>query len=440
MAAQEPAVAKLDTAVADGGLAQCLEQCNVHADIRKLIADEGFESLTDFYRGFHGRHWETDIQDFHKKVTDPDLKEKRVSVARLKAAWVAAKEVCDFRAPKEDPKQSKSDKVEDWEAPLDEADYEEMDASFRKAYEVVIDTQLWPCDALQCRIFREFRKWAATVPEIGKMRSLLSDKAGKREEKHPFGPNVNITYSAIPDYVPHNVVEYYWGLRVNAVAWAKAGCYDVDSVEKPGVKVRMMPFDKSIDYADRALRIALATGLPPNEQLAWLERKDRTTRALMASYIRQKWPAQEALKQALAETNTDWTVVKNREVVGVHESMVAMDLGMQVQHRSGSAAASSAGAGAIAPWSRHRDDKGKGKGKGKDGKKGGSKQVISKIGQQASQSAKHGKFCGKFNSKAGCKSNEWYCSQKGRHRCAFIVSEDGRTCDATDHGFTGHRR
>ena len=83
-----------------------------------------------------------------------------------------------------------------------------------------------------------------------------------------------------------NTVDYYWGLRTLMNAWAKAGNFYVDSADKPGTRVKMMPADVALDYADRGLRVVLASGLPYHEQLAWWEKKDRSTRGVMAGYVR----------------------------------------------------------------------------------------------------------------------------------------------------------
>ena len=46
----------------------------------------------------------------------------------------------------------------------------------------------------------------------------------------------------------------------------------------------MMPLDVALNYADRALRIIINTGLSTNELLPWLAQKDRTPRAARAGW------------------------------------------------------------------------------------------------------------------------------------------------------------
>ena len=46
--------------------------------------------------------------------------------------------------------------------------------------------------------------------------------------------------------------------------------------------------------------------------------------------MRQRWPAQEALEKALADTNTDWTVIRGLEIKGIHTAMEQADQGLEL--------------------------------------------------------------------------------------------------------------
>ena len=456
MAAQAavPSWKKVDTNASDGGLASCLEACRVFPQIKDLIQTEGLESLADFVRGFHARHWESEVPTFHDKVTDPDVKGKRVSIARLKDAWTTANEALKNlnAVPPPGSATSRLD-PNDMERPLDDQDKTEMDKDFDTAYGIVVENHLFPCCSLQAQVWREFRRWDSTVLEIGKLKSMLMEKGSKSKESKELFPDVEVSYTKNPDYVAHNVVDYYWGLRTLAVAWAKAGNYMVDSKVTVGLRIKMMPLDSAINYADRALRVTLNTGLPSGEQLAWLERKDRTTRALMGGYIRQQWPAQEALSRALAESNTDWTVVKGREIVGVHESMLIADPGLEAQGTRSRGPSPDRRAKQLRdlPWMRNKDKPGKsGGGSGKGGKDGkgakggngkGKDSVISKVGKLASVCRDRTKICGAYNARKGCSAkSDRDCPQRGWHICGYITDENGRICSSTNHGYSDHRQ
>ena len=63
--------------------------------------------------------------------------------------------------------------------------------------------------------------------------------------------------------------------------------------------------------------------------------KDRITRGAVAGLVRQRWPAQEALEKALADTNTDWTVIRGLEVKGIHTAMEQADQGLELGEGAG---------------------------------------------------------------------------------------------------------
>ena len=96
-----------------------------------------------------------------------------------------------------------------------------------------------------------------------------------------------------------------------------------------------MLWDTALNYADRGLRIVTSNGIAPRDQLQWWERKDRISRGAIAGLVRQRWPAQEALGKALADTNTDWTVVKGAEVKGIHTAMEVADQGLELGKGAG---------------------------------------------------------------------------------------------------------
>ena len=130
--------------------------------------------------------------------------------------------------------------------------------------------------------------------------------------------------------VPKHVVEYYFGLRTSMNAWGRCGNYLVDSKSKKGIHVLMMPWDTALNYADRGLIIFTRSGIAPSEQLQWWERKDGITRGAVAGLVRQRWPAQESIEKAFADTNTDWTVIRGLEIKSIHTAMEQADQGLEL--------------------------------------------------------------------------------------------------------------
>ena len=133
------------------------------------------------------------------------------------------------------------------------------------------------------------------------------DQAPQNSERTQLGEHTTVISELPNAFVPKHVVEHYFGLRTLKNAWGTT----------PGLVLTMMPWDTALNYADRGLRLVTSSGIAPGDhQLQWWERKDRITRGAVAGLVRQHWPAQEALKKALADTNTDWTVVKGAGVKG----------------------------------------------------------------------------------------------------------------------------
>ena len=102
------------------------------------------------------------------------------------------------------------------------------------------------------------------------------------------------------------------------------------------------------------------------------------------------------------------------------------------------------------PWmrgaKRQRQPSPRGKGGSKSGGKGSSKDkdkggmLKSKIGHLASKTKGGNKLCGSFSSRRGCRSSESNCPQWASHACGYILSDDGKVCNARDHGFSDHGR
>lgn len=78
----------------------------------------------------------------------------------------------------------------------------------------------------------------------------------------------------------------------------------------------MMPHAIALNYADSRLRIVASSQLPSSEQLPWMCEKDFITRSIMRNYINERWPAGEALVQALIDSAADWSLVKSGENEG----------------------------------------------------------------------------------------------------------------------------
>ena len=305
------------------------------------------------------------------------------------------------------------------------------------------------------RIYKEMRKWQMSVVKVEKWKSVLLDSTPDAVVETRVGARSKLVEGVITEFRPRNLIDYYWGLRTLVNAWGLSGNYEVDSKEKPGQKVLMMPLDEALDYADRGLRLASRAAGNPNEQLAWWARKDLLTRTLMANLVRERHPAGEALREALRASAGDWSIVCNSELIGQHDSLLE-------------------GAGQNAPtdelWMAHNDNvdrwrddysvggsnSGRGKSSGRSKKKGGfagrqaesgkvkqqkgkaEGERRSKVGSVATTTRAGDRLCGAFNSSRGGDPRK--CKQRGGHKCGYILNENGTVCMRTDHGATSHDR
>ena len=331
MAAQVPLWQQIITSTDDGGLKSIFDLANVHADIlQEITSGEGIKTLCEFVSSREERNYEKRLTWWIDRNV-PSCKGRRVDGSRLKLAWKAG-----FDRTQNDDNLTKNGgssatKKEDWE---DELHSGEKRRRWRRSSRTCT-TSWWtnpvfPCDPLTNHIWREFRRWHMSVTTMSQMKSLLYDQTPKTSERTQLGEHTTVVNELPNAFVPKHVVEYYFGLRTLMNVWGRCGTYLVDSKTKPGTHVLMMPWDTALNYADRGLRIVTSSGIAPSDQLQWWERKDRITRGAVAGLVRQRWPPQEALEKALADTNTDWTVIKGAEVKGVHTAMEVADQGLEL--------------------------------------------------------------------------------------------------------------
>ena len=455
--------ANVDTKAQDGGWDQLCTIAKVHPMHKKALEDIGIEALVDFVNLYSTN--DTDSEYYKKRLGEvyedsrvKDSPDRRIQLSRLITAYEWAVLVKKESESKPNAVKSSEPVIThaesmDWELPLLVEEQKEMTEDWKKYGGFTISHRLYPAERLKNRMFREFRKWCMSVTVVSNMKTQALDNAPLIKHQTAIGPDVSIVQTSQRGYIPRDVVGYYWGLRVLMGAWGQAGNYLVDSVLKPGTKVKMMPLSEALDYADRFLQVVLSSSIPEEEQLAWGEQKDRLTRSIMASLVREdggKYPASEALVLALARTATDWATVGGKQVLGVHQNIEEMDTGAEC----GMAYATAANAvplGTPTPYiesfvDRVRQSKkkggkgqgqgkgrGKGKGKGKDDK--GKKEV--KLGSMTPQ-LNGKKYCGNFNFK-GCRHQEKDCPSYGLHQCAYRVSA-GSVCGSRKHGFSGHGR
>ena len=238
--------------------------------------------------------------------------------------------------------------------------------------------------------------------------------------------------------MPKHVVEYYFGLRTLMNAWTDGEI----SKSKPGTHVLMIPWDTALNYADRGLRIVTSSGIAQSDQLQWWERKDRITIGAIAGLVRQRWPAQEALEKALANTNTDRTVVRGStrpwnkltRVWSWEKVLVAAKVGFVI--RSGVVDFLSTQTEAVDlsffPTTMTREP-----GTAKSNKR--PKMTNLRRGNDALETRHLSHLRARNSVVLSILLKVVLSPQKAVHRCNIITSTDERVCFATDHGAHQHR-
>ena len=432
MSVQTPHWQQFVTSAEDGGLKSIFELANVHADIFQVITGgEGIMTLREFVSSWEVRNYEHRLARWIDRNV-PSCKGRRVEGSRLKLAWKAGFDRIqnDDNPTRNGGSLAQKRKIGRMSCLLVR---EKLEEAFNNMYHVVLDNPVFPCDPLTNRIWREFRRWQMSVTTTSQMKSLLYDQAPKTSERTQLGEHTTVISELPNAFVAKHVVEYYFGLRTLMNAWGRCGNYLVDSKSKPGTHVLMMPWDTALNYADRGLRIVTSSGIAQSEQLQWWERKDRITRGAIAGLVRQRWPAQEALEKALADTNTDWTVVRGVQGLELGKGAGRGKCGFRDQKWRGRfpTHADRSRAPVLLP---NNNDKRAWNSQVEHMAQSDNPQKRQRRIGTFTPSGK--KLCGAVNSAKGC-PDERYCPQKALHRCNIITSTDGRVCFASGRG---HRK
>ena len=190
----------------------------------------------------------------------------------------------------------------------------------------------------------------------------------------------------------NSVIQYYWGLRILAYAYAFAGVEEVPSHRNAATMAVNAPLDVNIDYADEALRTATRPGTDSNRALSWLEELDVKTRGAMVNLMRLGWPQGEALLEAKKELQLDW-------YNGPPKYQQAEREGTKRQRTQAQ------NPGVPPP----------------------PKPDTTTV-----------KYCQDFNAKSGCHFKQRRCPHKKKHLCSFR-RPDGSVCGSPQHGKANHR-
>ena len=272
-----------------------------------LIAEKSMESVSDFYGYFTSKGYEEEIDLLLQ--TNDTFKDKQIITSRLRAAWRAADHLEKERKAE---KSQVGPTNQELDLPLSDSVKDELDKAWTIRYNIEVHLRLMPPASLVARKYREIKKNAHEVDDIRRVRSLFLTTKPQETRREALGKNLIVETGEQLDVVIRGCIDYYWGVRILATAWAKAGNHQVDSVQRKGEKIQYSDLSENLDYADDCLRYSSEKSLPASEALRWLEEIDSLTRATMTHYMRRGWPQVEALGQARREHAIDWRAVPSK--------------------------------------------------------------------------------------------------------------------------------
>jgi hypothetical protein len=301
----------VNTADNDGGLRSCLDSARLDPLIIRHIEEAGAQSLSDFVNSVTVKDYASELKtvylDLVKVEEEYPFQTQPIQLARLRAAWSAGKKALKMQ-------QGGESKPKDVEDPLGKALTRDLAAQWTRSYPfITFDEFLTGTDTLIARCYREFRENHPTVLAISKVKALAWDRMARETRKERLANDITTKRDAQRNVSVDTVFEYYWGLRILAHVWAYVGNYKVQSTAQAGTQVLFIALSQSMRYADNALRLAMQTG---NAQSStWLRKHDVYTRRRTVILARRGIPFGEALDQAWAEAEVEWTF-KNSTING----------------------------------------------------------------------------------------------------------------------------
>ena len=285
----------------DSGLTSAFHVAKCDRTILDAIKAKGVETLRDFIAGYESDtdSAKPDIPGLKEVITGVEkFKDDRVMFGRLKSAWDLGR-LALSHADRHEVKDV-NERPRNFEEPLEDRDYEEMDEAWKKTYpNIEVDPYIVAGRSLVNVLWRELRNWNMSCIEITKMKNQLLDQTPVKPHETPLDEYSSIHTHRKSEYVAHDCIQYYYGLRVWGNGMARAGNYDVPSKLHQGKMVKMFPFSQALSYPDRCLQVTQSKGMPLHEQLPFMERCDRLTRHLQNVYVVQRYPAGEALELAI---------------------------------------------------------------------------------------------------------------------------------------------
>ena len=295
--------ARINVNASDGGLHSCFSSASVPQEVQDFFVNTlKVTSLVDFVHIVSGATYDTEL----KAMVETIQGHSPIWIARTRSAYKMASEAMKSTQAKTASMES----AQDLDDPLHADTARDLQATFKKEYNLEVDSRLMPSDSLLGRVRREWHRGTPTVVPLHKVKSIIGDRAPMDRKSLPVGAgDIQLVVHEPATENVTSIIDAYWRLRVLTMAWALCGTDEVDSVIKPNTKVKVLTLSHALAYADFVLYSTTEFG---SGQLQWLIEKDNLCRGRMVGYMRRGMPAGEALQSALDESKLEWRERSNK--------------------------------------------------------------------------------------------------------------------------------
>ena len=277
------------------------------------------------------------------------------------------------------------------------------------------DRSMKPAPALRNRVYREFHGQVVALHMVEKAVTIEDVKKPAEKKQVPLGKSAEesfyVEYNRPASKTVDSTLGYVAALRLLFGTYAYCGSHVVPSKKNPSENVTFFDWGVGLAYCDQAMSRTLKASIPEHAKLRWLRARDEATRTEMAQLVNEGWPAGEALTEALKREAHFWRM---------KDDTVAQPVDGEQRERGPKRARDDS------------DDRAPGRGGGAP-----RQQPARGTFNRITIDKNRVKFCGAWNSAAGCSKNEKQCPQAGKHACCAQVAR-GVACGKRDHNFLNH--
>ena len=283
-----------------------LKQCMKSTAVSQALVDHcttqlQMATLEDFVYFVRADAFEAEVKT-HIVDTCAATKDNMLAVARMRAAWKAAKAILQ----RVELRKAQNQSDHDLDEPLDSHTQESLVDAWQKHYHFSLSGYSMPADALLGRLFREIQRLTPTVIAVSKVKCLFVATKPQTDRSIQLGGNVRLHLEAEERSDVRSVFQYYTNLKVLMFGYSIVGLRQVESKLRPSTQVAYAPLTCNMQYPEYCLRKVMETEASPAGQLSWLKERDELTRSRMVELMRQSWPQGEALEKAMNECEVHW--------------------------------------------------------------------------------------------------------------------------------------